>query len=119
MKIFEMGIQPYEIYMIAGMALVTFGIRYIMFPVSGRWKFPELFERGLRYVPPAVLAAIIVPSVLMPNGETLNLKLSNPYLIGALTACAIGGLFKNMLLTIVVSMVVFMGVQWALSTHLL
>ncbi|MCK5836769.1 MAG: AzlD domain-containing protein [Desulfobacula sp.] len=112
------GIQLHEIYMIAGMALVTFGIRYIMFPLSGRFQFPELFERGLKYVPPVVLAAIIVPSVLMPTGETLNLKLSNPYLIGALAACVIGGLFKNLLLTIVVSMVVFMGFQWVIGIPL-
>lgn len=115
MKIFGMGIQLNEIYMIAGMALVTFVIRYIMFPLSGRFKFPDLFERGLRYVPPVVLTAIIVPSVLMPTGDTLNLKLSNPYLIGALAACAIGGLFKNLLLTIVVSMMVFLGFQWAFA----
>ena len=110
-----MGIQLHEIYMVAGMALVTFGIRYIMFPVSGRFKFPELFEKGLQYVPPAVLAAIIVPAVLMPTGETINVKLSNPYLIGAITACVMEGVFKNLLLTIVVSMVVFMGFQWAFS----
>ena len=65
--------------------------------------------------PPVVLTAIIVPSVLMPTGETINLKLSNPYLIGALTACVVGGLFKNLLLTIVVSMVVFLGFQWAFA----
>lgn len=110
-----MGIQLNEVYMIAGMALVTFAIRYVMFPISGRFRFPELFERGLRYVPPVVLTAIIVPSVLMPTGETLNLKLSNPYLIGALAACVMGGVFKNLLLTIVVSMVVFLGFQWAFS----
>ena len=110
---FGIGIQLNEIYMVAGMALVTFGIRYIMFPISGRFQFPELFRQGLRYVPPVVLTAIIVPAVLMPDGETLNLNLTNPYLIGALAACAIGGLFKNLLLTIVVSMVIFMGWQWA------
>ena len=109
---FGADIKLYEIYMVAGMALVTFGIRYILFPISGRFKFPKLFERGLRYVPPVVLTAIIVPSVLMPNGGTLNMKLDNPYLIGALTACIIGGLFKNLLLTIIMSMMVFLGAQW-------
>ncbi len=112
---FNSGIQLNEIYMVAGMALVTFGIRYIMFPISGRFEFPELFKRGLRYVPPVVLTAIIVPSVLMPDGATLNLSLTNPYLIGAIAACIIGGLFKNLLLTIVVSMVIFMGWQWAFA----
>lgn len=108
-------IQLYEVCMVAGMACVTFAIRYIMFPVSGRFKFSEMFERGLRYVPPVVLIAIIVPSVLMPNGEALNLKLSNPYLIGALAACVVGGLFKNLLLTIVMSMIVFLGAQWVFA----
>lgn len=110
-----LGIQLNEIYMIAGMALVTFAIRYIMFPISGKFQFPKLFEQGLGYVPPVVLTAIIVPSVLMPGGGDLNLKLSNPYLIGALAACVIGGVFKNLLLTIVMSMVVFLGAQWVFA----
>ena len=109
---FNMTIELYEIFMVAGMALVTFGIRYIMFPISGKFKFPGLFERGLKYVPPVVLTAIIVPAVLIPNGETVNLSLNNPYLIGAFTACATAALFKNLLLTIVVSMGVFLIFQW-------
>ena len=112
---FGLGINFSEIYMVAGMALVTFAIRYIMFPISGRFQFPELFERGLKYVPPVVLAAIIVPSVLMPTGETLDLSLNNPYLVGAIAACVVGGVFKNLLLTIVVSMVVFLGFQWVFA----
>lgn len=101
--------------MVAGMALVTFGIRYILFPISGRFQFPKLIEKALQYVPPVVLTAIIVPSVLMPGGETLNLKLSNPYLIGAMAACLMGALFKNLLLTIVVSMMIFLGAQWVFA----
>ena len=93
------------------MALVTFVIRYALFPISGRFTFPKLLEQGLRYVPPVFLTAIIVPSVLMPNGGKLNLNLNNPYLISALAACVIGGVFKNLLLTIVMSMVVFLGAQ--------
>ncbi len=112
---FDIGISMNEFYMVAGMALVTFGIRYIMFPISGRFEFPELFNQGLKYVPPAVLTAIIVPSVLMPNGNALNLKLTNPYLVGAVAACAIGGLFKNLLLTIVVSMIIFLFCQWVFA----
>lgn len=112
---FNLGIQLDEICMIAGMALVTFGIRYIMFPISGRYQFPALFQRGLRYVPPAVLTAIIVPSVLVHDGTSLDLRLTNPYLIGALAACVMGGLFKNLLLTIVVSMVIFLGCQWVFA----
>jgi len=115
MNLFGVNIPFHEIYMVSGMALVTFAIRYLMFPVSGRFKFPELFEQGLRYVPPVVLTAIIVPSVLMPNGSPLNLSFTNPYLIGALAACAMGGVFRNLLLTIVMSMAVFLGAQWVFA----
>lgn len=109
-----MNIQTDEILMIAGMAMVTFGIRYIMFPISGRFRFPPLFERALGYVPPAVLSAIIVPSILMPTGETMNLHLTNPYLIGAVTACIVGWIYRNLLLTIVISIMVFLASQWIL-----
>ncbi len=109
-----MNIQTDEILMIAGMAMVTFGIRYIMFPISGRFRFPPLFERALGYVPPAVLSAIIVPSILMPTGETIDLHFTNPYLIGAVTACIVGWIYRNLLLTIVISIMVFLASQWIL-----
>ncbi|MBF0235498.1 MAG: AzlD domain-containing protein [Desulfamplus sp.] len=101
--------------MVAGMAIVTFGIRYVMFPVSGRIKFSPLFERSLGYVPPAVLSAIIVPSVLMPDGKILNLTYTNPYIIGAAAACVVGWLYKKLLVTIMISMTVFMTYQWILT----
>ena len=109
------SIQASEIYMVAGMAAVTFGIRYTLFPISGRFRFPDYFERALKYVPPVVLMAIIVPSVLIPDGESINLSMTNPYLIGGLGACVVGGLFKNLLLTIVLSMMVFMTAQWVFA----
>ena len=115
MNVLGYNIAMNEIYMVAGMAIVTFGIRYIIFPISGRVQFPKLLEQGLAYVPPVVLTAIIVPAILMPDGKTLNMDLDNPYLIGALAACLIGGVFKNLLLTIVVSMVVFLGAQWVFA----
>ncbi|MBF0201139.1 MAG: AzlD domain-containing protein [Desulfamplus sp.] len=102
--------------MIAGMAIVTFAIRYVMFPISGRRGFPTPFERALQYVPPAVLAAIIVPSVLMPGGGGLDLNpLTNPYIAGALGACIVGWKWKNLLLTIVSSMGIFLGYQWLIQ----
>ncbi|MBF0243625.1 MAG: AzlD domain-containing protein, partial [Desulfamplus sp.] len=42
-------------------------------------------------------------------GNTLNFSLSNPYIIGAAAACIVGWIYKNLLLTIVVSMAIFLG----------
>ena len=101
-----------EFLLIAGMAAVTFGIRYSMFAVAGRIEFPARLVNALKYVPPAVLTAIVVPAVVMPGGEELNLSYTNAYLVGALVAGVIGWYSKNLLLTIVVGMVVFLGWQW-------
>ena len=101
-----------ELYLIAGMAVVTFVIRYSMFAVAGRFEFPDSLNNALRYVPPTVLTAIIVPSVLMPNGEAIDVSWSNAYLVGAIVAAVIGWTSKNLLLTIVVGMTVFFGWQW-------
>ena len=101
-----------EFLLIAGMAVVTFGIRYSMFAVAGKVEFPAGLVNALKYVPPAVLTAIVVPAVLMPGGEEINLSYTNAYLVGALVAGVVGWYSKNLLLTIVVGMVVFLGWQW-------
>jgi len=51
-----------------GMALVTYFTRYAMIAALGREVDP-LLRRWLRYVPPAVLAALVVPAALAPQGN--------------------------------------------------
>lgn len=51
-----------------GMALVTYFTRYTMIAALGR-EMPALVRRWLRYVPPAVLAALVVPAALAPEGR--------------------------------------------------
>jgi branched-subunit amino acid transport protein len=104
-----------EFYLIASMAVVTFGIRYSMFVVAERFEFPSRLENALRFVPPAVLTAIIVPPVLIPNGESIDLSYTNTYLVGALVAFGVGWFRRNLLLTIVSGMLAFWGWQWLLT----
>ncbi|MGB5616322.1 MAG: AzlD domain-containing protein [Desulfobacterales bacterium] len=103
-------------FLIAGMALVTFLIRYGLLPLSGRITFSPGTTRALGYVPPTVLTAIIVPATLLPDGHTLQFSFSNPYLIGALMTAVIGQLSKNLLVTIVGGMTAFVLWQWVLKT---
>lgn len=102
-------------YLIAGMALVTFLIRYLPLAVASRFEFPERLVRALRYVPPTVLTAITVPAVAMPNGSGVDFSYTNPYLVGAVVACGVGWFSRNLLLTIVVGMATFLGWQWILT----
>lgn len=91
-----------EFFMIMGMMAVTFSIRYVLLAFSGRFSLPKQVEKALKYVPPAVLTAIIVPSVLIPGGKW-NFSLDNPYLPAALAAVIAGFLFPGRVLAASIS----------------
>ena len=44
----------------------TFAMRFSFIALFGRVEIPPTLERALRYVAPAVLAALTVPAVLAP-----------------------------------------------------
>ncbi len=90
------------------MALVTFLVRYPVLVLVSKIPMPDRVFRALRYVPPAVLAAIIVPSLVMPDGKTLDLAPTNAYLVAGILAGLIAWRTKNLLLTIVIGMMLFL-----------
>jgi branched-subunit amino acid transport protein len=103
-----------EFLLITGMAIVTFSIRYVMFALSGRIRLSDTLLTALKYVPPVVLTAIVVPEVLMVDGN-FSLTYTNARLVGAIAAFAVGWFSKNLLLTIVLGMLAFLGWQWVLD----
>jgi branched-subunit amino acid transport protein len=105
-----------ELIMVAGMALVTFLIRYPTMVLVGKIPLPDRVFRALRYVPPAVLAAIIAPSLLMPDGQTLFISPTNSYLVAGIATVLIAWRSKNLLLTIVLGMAVFLILRLLLGT---
>lgn len=107
-----------ELLLITGMMLVTLAIRYPVLALSGRIKLSDGFMQLLRYVPPTVLTAIVVPTVLMPSGNGLALSFDNSRLIGAIAAILVGLWRKNLLLTIAVGMGVFLFWQWGVGVVL-
>ena len=98
--------------LVAGMAVVTFSIRYALLPLSEKVTLSHGMRRALRYVPPVVLTAIIVPAVLIPDGHTYQVSWRNPYLMGALVTAVIGKFTKNLLVTIIAGMAFFALWQW-------
>ncbi len=94
--------------------LVTFPVRYIMFALSSKLQFSEEFQQILGYVPVAILTAIVIPAILMPQGDRLFISYTNPRLLAAIITLGVGWWRGNLLLTIVVGMVAFLGFQWLL-----
>jgi branched-subunit amino acid transport protein len=88
---------------ILGMGLVTYLIRLAPMWLYNRLKIPLWVHQALRYVPTAVLTAIIFTEVLIPNGS-LDLSLHNGRLLAALLAAIVAWRTGNVLITIAIGM---------------
>ena len=103
-----------EFLMIGGMALVTFLIRYPVLALVGKIEMPKRIFDALRYVAPSVLAAIVVPMVLLPNEKPIQEPADAIPLVAAILAALVMWRSKNLLATIVVGMAAFLILRAAL-----
>jgi branched-subunit amino acid transport protein len=83
--------------------LVTYATRLSFILLLDRIQVPDWFRRGLRFVPVAVLSAIILPELTSPDGS-LPLTWRNPQLAAGAVAILVAWRTKNMLLTILAGM---------------
>ena len=83
--------------------LLTFGTRLSFILLLDRIQVPDWFRRGLRFVPVAVLSAIILPELATRNA-VIDLSLRNPQLYAGALAILVAWRTKNVLLTISVGM---------------
>jgi branched-subunit amino acid transport protein len=90
--------------------LLTFAIRLSFILLLDRIKVPDWFRRGLRFVPVAVLSAIILPQLATLNAA-LDLSLRNPQLYAGALAILVAWRTKNVLLTIVMGMAALLVFQ--------
>ncbi|MEH6446218.1 MAG: AzlD domain-containing protein [Oceanospirillaceae bacterium] len=103
-----------EAYLISGMFVATFSVRYILFAAAGKVRFPPWLNKALEFVPPVVLMAIIAPAVTMPKGE-LWINFDNPWLLASIVAVITAFVRKDLLTTIVVGMLAFAGLKFGLG----
>lgn len=91
-----------------GMALVTYLTRYAMMAVLGREALgeadrPSLLGRWLAYVPPAILAALVAPAALAPQG----ILVIGPHAWATLVGTLVAWRTRNVLLTILGGLAAF------------
>ena len=97
---------------IGGMAAVTFAIRYALFGLGSRLRFPPRVRQALRHVPVAVLTAIVAPMVLLPDGRHWDLGWRNPWLAGALASALLVLGTRRLLAAIAGGLVVYLLWRW-------
>ncbi len=95
---------------IVGGMVVTYAIRLSFIALVPQERLPDLFRRSLRYVPPAVLAALITPELIRPAGP-YDISLGNHRLLAGVVAALIAWRSRNTWLTIATGMIML----WLLS----
>lgn len=102
-----------EFLLIAGMAAVTFAVRYPVLALVSRLALPPAATRALGFVPVAVLTAIIAPAMTLSGGE-LALRLDNAYLVAGVLAGAVAWRTRQLLPTILLGLAAFFA--WRVLT---
>lgn len=91
--------------------LATYFIRWSFIGVLGRIGVPAYIERPLRFVAPAVLAAIAIPELAAPAG-TIDIGFDNLRLIAGIIAVAVAWKTRAMGPTIVAGMLSLWLLDW-------
>jgi len=108
-----MSLTMLWLVMIIG-GLLTYGLRLSFIVLLDHWQPPDLLRRALRFVPAAVLAAIIFPEVMVRDNH-LYLSPGNPLLLAGLLAALVAWRTKNVLLTIAAGMAALLLLQMFLK----
>jgi branched-subunit amino acid transport protein len=102
----------WSIVLLGGLA-VTYSSRLSFLVLIGHERLPESIRNSLRFVAPSVLAALILPELLLSSGH-LPSTLLEPRLIAGLLAGVVTWRFRNTWLTIASGM----ASLWILSALL-
>lgn len=92
----------------------TYLTRLSFVGLLGSRALPQWAERPLRYVAPAVLAALVAPAVLLRDGSFEVGPGVNPRLSAAVVAALVAWRFKNLAAAIVAGMGSLWLLQWLL-----
>ncbi|MES2889919.1 MAG: AzlD domain-containing protein [Pseudomonadota bacterium] len=93
-----------------GLTVITVVTRSFFFLSRREPVLPERVRRGLRYAPLAALVAVVVPEVVLTQGEFIE-TWQDPRLFAAVASAAYYFWRRGLLGTILVGMVVLLGLK--------
>ena len=91
--------------------LITYATRLSFIWLFEKWDLPVPMRRALRFVPAAVLSAIIFPELLLHSGQ-LDLSFGNTRLLAGMLAAFVAWRTKNVLWTIGIGLAALLLLQW-------
>lgn len=93
-----------------GLGVISVLTRGFFLVSQQEWVLPDWAQRGLRYAPLAALAAVVVPEVLLTQGQLITTWL-DARLFGAAAAVAYYLWQRGLLGTILAGMAVFLPLR--------
>ena len=107
--------DAWTLWVIVGLAIITAVTRSFFFLSNREWHLPHWAQRGLQYAPLAALSAVVVPEIVMSQGELIA-TWQDARLFAAAVGVAVYFVKRDVLLTIVLGMAVYlplhMGLGW-------
>ncbi len=95
---------------IVGCGLATFALRLSFIVGGAQIKPGRRIKAVLGYVPPAVLAALIAPEILVRQGS-IDFGLDNPRLLAGAVAVAVAFFSRSVLATIACGLIALWAAQ--------
>ena len=99
---------------VAGLAVISVVTRGFFFISEREIPIPEWLRQGLRYAPLAAMAAVVVPEIVMQQGQLIS-SWHDARLFATAAAAAFFAWKRGILGTIVVGMAVFLPLRLGLG----
>ena len=99
--------SPWVLLTIVLLGCITVITRGFFFISSKPWTLPHWAQRGLQYAPIAAMAAVVLPEILMQQGQFLHTWMDARWM-GAAVGAAVYFWRRNVLLTIVAGMLAYL-----------
>ncbi len=100
--------------LIISLSLLTFLLRGSFLLFANKLELPKSFDRVFRYIPAAILAALVGPAFIKNEG-VIDYSFTNPYLLAGLAAVLIAWRTKSILITLVAGMLCLWLFRWWLA----
>jgi branched-subunit amino acid transport protein len=100
------------IFLLFAASVCTRGAFILLFP---RVDIPPVIRRALRYVAPAIFAALVAPDLLLA-GNQVSISVGNSKFVAAIVAALVAWRTRNALITIFIGMMTLHGLRYFGST---
>jgi len=106
--------DSWTLLVILGLAGVTLLTRCFFFILDRPWTLPSWAQRALHYAPVAALAGVVMPEVVMRNGQ-LVATWQDARLFAAAVGAAVFFWRRSVLLTLILGMAVYLPLHLGLG----